>query len=216
MLQISVWKTLYVNLRYLPFSSALKLPIIISRKVYLKQLKGTIHIKAPIKPSMIKIGFDRVGIFDYKTSRTILDIHGLLTFENEAFIGHGSKISVAKTGELTLGHKFSISAESTIVCRKQITFGQNCLLSWDILVVDTDFHGIYSQEDNGHINPDKEIFIGNNVWIGCRSLILKGSRIPSGAVIAAHTTLTGEHQQEGCIYGGSPAKILKEHIYWKL
>ncbi len=66
-------------------------------------------------------------------------INGIINFNGRRNIGHGSKISVGKDGILTFGQNFNITAESSIVCYNNISFGNNCLLSWDILIMDTDF-----------------------------------------------------------------------------
>ena len=65
------------------------------------------------------------------------------------------------------------TAETSIVAFTEIRFGNNCLLSWDILVMDTDFHKLKDEFGN-IINKPRPIIIGDRIWIGCRCLILKG------------------------------------------
>lgn len=208
-------KTIYFNLKYLPFHQAVYLPIFLSRHVYLMNMKGKIVIEGPVKSKQIKIGFKGVGIFDHKRSRSILNIFGDLVFCGEAFIGHGSKISIGKEGKIIFGNNFRMSAESSLASRKGITFGDNCLVSWDTLIIDTDYHKIYD-EDGKQLNENREILIGNNVWIGCRCLILKGAKIPSGCVIGANSVVNArELSGENKIFGGQPVKELKNNITWE-
>lgn len=54
----------------------------------------------------------------------------------------------------------------------------------------------------------KHIYIGDDVWIGARSLILDGVKIGSHAVIAAGAVVTKD-VPEYAIVGGVPAKIIK-------
>lgn len=209
-------KTIFFNFKYFDFETAKKLPVLISNRVILKKTDGKIHINCKsIKTGMIKIGYGSVGIFDPKRSRTIWQVSGNVTFNGSCNIGHGSKISVNNNGTLVLGNKFSISAESSIVCNKKISFGNDCLLSWDILIMDTDFHKILDNA-NEIINKDEEISIGNKVWIGCRCTILKGTHIKDNAVIGANSCLAGK-LVNGCnqIIGGNPPKILRQEIHWK-
>jgi acetyltransferase-like isoleucine patch superfamily enzyme len=117
-------------------------------------------------------------------------------------------------GTLEVGDKFQITAESTIICAKFIKFGDNNLLSWENIVMDTDYHKIYNY-DNQKINENKDIIVGNNVWIGCRNLILKGSLIGNNIVIGSNSTVTGEFLEENLIVAGTPAKVIKENIYWR-
>jgi acetyltransferase-like isoleucine patch superfamily enzyme len=204
-------KTLYMNFKYLKFKQAIKLPIIVSNRVWLKETKGKINIDAPIKFAMIRFGFLNVDIFDKKRSRSIIALSGVIRFKGKAMIGHGSKLCIK--GELILGNNFIISAESSIICYKRIEFGDNCGVSWENLIMDTDIHTI--EKIDGKTNSVREIKFGNNVWIGCRCTILKGSSIDSNVVLAAGSHLHGKINGNNQIVGGNPVSILKTGIAWK-
>ena len=208
------YNTIYLNFKYFSVKEATKFPILVSSKVYLKAAAGQITIDAPIKAGMIKIGFGDVGIFDHKRSRSIWELNGSIVFKGKCSIGHGSKISVGKEGKLVLGDNFTISAESSIVAFSKIEFGSNCLLSWDVLVMDTDFHKI-KDDTNAVINHPKPILIGDNVWIGCRSLILKGTEIPIGCIIGANSVVSKKLESSRSVYAGNPCKVVKENISWE-
>ncbi|RBL93506.1 acyltransferase [Chitinophaga flava] len=206
-------KTIYFNFKYFPFSQAVKLPVWVSRRVYLRDLRGKIKFECPVKPGMVRLGYAGVGIFDHKKSRSIWEVRGEVIFRGKAVIGHGSKISVGENATLILGNNFTISAESTIVTTSKVQFGDNNLLSWDILVMDTDFHTI-KNESGDVINEPKPIIVGDKVWIGCRCLILKGANIPSNCVIGANSVLSKELEKEKSLYAGNPIKHLKEEVIW--
>ncbi len=208
-------RTLYFNFKYLPFNQAIKLPILLSSNLCLKKCSGQIYIDAPVKTGMIQIGFGDVGLFDKKKSRSIWEVSGIVRFKGECHIGHGSKISVGPKGKLIFGKNFLMTAESTIACFHHVEFGDNSLLSWDILIMDTDYHSIID-ESGKVVNPDKPVIIGSKVWIGCRCLILKGTVIPNNCVIGANTTVTGTLEIENALYAGNPCKLLKQNITWKL
>lgn len=208
------YNTIYLNFKYFPFREALKFPILASSKSFLKTTSGQIEVDAPLKTGMIKFGFGEVGIFDNKKSRSIWELNGTIVFKGKCNIGHGSKISVGKNAKLTLGNNFAVSAESSIVSFLEITFGSNCLLSWDILIMDTDFHKI-KDNSNTVINNPKPVIIGDNVWIGCRSLILKGSEIPNGCIIGANSVVSKKLDNERSLYVGNPCKLVKEDVLWE-
>lgn len=207
-------KTLYFNFHYLPFRQAIHFPILVSRKVYLKRPYGKIRLDAPASFGLIRIGFGEVGIFDDRYSRSIWDVSGLVVFKGKTDLGHGSKIAVSKSGVLEFGKDFTITAESTIIAYKNIRFGENCMLSWDVLIMDTDFHRIMDQ--NGSIiNSDVPISIGNNIWIGCRSVILKGTSIPDNVVIGANSQTHNSLDEQHCVYAGNPLRKIKDQINWE-
>jgi galactoside O-acetyltransferase len=54
---------------------------------------------------------------------------------------------------------------------------------------------------------EKPVVIEDDVWIGCRSIVLKGVRIGRGAVIAAGSVVTKDIPA-GAIAGGVPARVL--------
>ena len=208
----SIPKTLRFNFHYFPLKTALKLPVVVSHRTYLRELHGKVELPEKVERAMVKIGFGDVGHYDRKRSRGIWQVSGTVSFGGKASIGHGSKLSVR--GHLSLGKDFNMTAESTIVCAKEIRFGDDCLLAWDILMMDTDEHPLYDRESQ-HINPDKAILVGDHVWIGCKCVLLKGAKVPNHTVLAAgtllKTTFAGEHQ----VIGGNPPTVLKREVRWE-
>ena len=84
-------------------------------------------------------------------------------------------------------------------------------------VRDADGHYIFSNEDlSNRINNDKEVIIGDHVWVGSYSDILKGSQIPNDCIIAYKSCVTKGDSEEKCIIAGVPAKIVKRDISWHI
>ncbi len=208
------FKTLYFNFKYLPLSVAIKFPIWVASNTYIKSAKGVIRISAPIKTGMIRLGCGNIGIFDDKKSRGIWQVAGSLEFCGKARLGHGFKVSVGPSGKIVFGKNFRISAETALVALNEISFGENVLLSWDILVMDNDFHKILNKE-NVQINNPKPIIFGNDIWVGCRSTILKGVTIADNNVIAAGTILSKSIPESGNVVGGNPIGVIKNDIQWQ-
>lgn len=207
-------KSLYFNFKYLPFKDAIKFPFLISKNVFFRQIKGTINIDAPIETGMIQIGYGKIGIFDRKRSRSIWQVSGKVTFKGKAHIGHGTKISVNEDAYLELGDNFTVVAESEIVSQKNIKFGNNVLISWDCLIMDTDFHKIYDQTGK-IINSPEPIIIGQKVWVGCRNVILKGSVISDNSIIGANSFLNKDISNQSGIFVGNPIRFIKGNVIWK-
>ena len=205
-------KTIWINFHYFHFHQAVRFPIFISRRTVFEQLEGSIIIASPIKTGMFLFGYCGVGTQDGFFERTVWKVRGtVIIYGNNIVIGRGSRFVVS--GELSLDNNFTITGRSTIICHKKLIIGENVLISWDVLIMDTDFHRIYDA-NNSFINDDKAITIGDNVWIGCRSTVLKGSVIPRGSIIAAGSIVAGLLESEESIYttGG---RVLKENISWK-
>ena len=208
------FKSLYFNYQYFNFKDAIKLPILINHNVVFKKLKGSIKIESQLYKGVIKIGFPYVGIVNEKYSVSVLEINGDIVFKGNALIGSGSKISVGENGLLIFGDNFVLTAESKIICFKNIIFGDDCLLSWDILIMDTDFHKI-SYNSGEFKECEGKISIGNRNWIGCNTIILKGTVTGNNVVISSFSKLYKDYNASNILISGNPGKIIKDIVEWK-
>ena len=110
--------------------------------------------------------------------------------------------------EIIIGDNTSIGDRTEIHAGKKVEIGSGCNIAWDVCIMDRDYHKFNNTTEE--IRPVK---IGDNVWIGCNSLILKGVTIGNGSVVAAGSVVTKD-VPPGVLVGGNPAKILKEDIFW--
>jgi acetyltransferase-like isoleucine patch superfamily enzyme len=208
-------KTLRFNLTYLPLAQALSLPVVVCHRVHFDRLGGTVRVPAGARMGSIRLGFGEVGIFDRQRRRSVWRVEGNVVFQGSARLGHGSRISVVAGGVLTFGDGFVISAESAIDCRKEVTFGKDVLLSWDVQVMDSDWHYITDQEGTV-LNPDSAILVGDHVWIGSRVLLMKGARIARDSVVAAGSVVTRGTYHANVVLAGIPAREISQGITWSL
>ena len=99
---LSLPKTIWFNLRYLPFKQAIRFPIAVHYNTTVKCRLGGVIVRAKkLSPFMIRIGFHKVPIMPEQ--KNYLDIRGTLMFEGSAHIGRGSRIVVGYGAELVLG-----------------------------------------------------------------------------------------------------------------
>ena len=157
-----------------------------------------------------------MGIFDKSIEKTIWDVHGIVALVGRCHIGHGSRIVVGQDGKLTFGNNFACTSAMSLICFKDICFGSDVLISWETLLMDTDFHHIQEISKDVVSKNTKPITVGNHVWIGCRSMILKGAKIGDESVIAAGSVVTGQYDEHNVLIGGCPSKIIKKGIIWRL
>lgn len=212
--ELSLIKTCYFNIKYFGWRHIFYPYVILSKNVKLYELKGAIKVSQDAKFGTIRIGFHGVGVFDQKFERSIWENSGNVVFGNHVIIGSGVRIS--NHGELFISDNVNITANSTVICYKKITIGKDCMISWENLIMDNDFHKIYY--DTNVINPineAKEIDIGEHSWICCRCLILKGVKLFPNTVVAAGSTISGFKSSKGNIIIGEKGNLIKENIIWK-
>lgn len=215
--KINIAKTIYFNLKYLPFKEAICLPILVYNRTSLLKVQGNIIINDTIRPGILRIGPRSLGTQDIKYARTIWEVSGTLIIFGKTSIGRGCRISIGRNAVLTLGNRFNITGNTSIICQEKITFGNDCLLSWDILIMDSDFHKI-KDKDGIIINRPQPIVIGDHVWIGCRVTILKGVQIGNSNIISANSLLSKSFKENKCIIGGhgKDLQILKKEVNWEM
>lgn len=115
---------------------------------------------------------------------------------------------LAKDARLEIGNDCGLSG--TVICAAQsVIIGKRCLIGADVMIFDTDFHN-HEAEGRRYSPPrweaiSKPVVIGDDVFIGTRSLVGKGVTIGNGAIIAAASVVTSSVPAY-TIYGGVPAK----------
>lgn len=208
---ISMPKTVYFNLRCLPFGTALKLPIYIHYNVKLGEFhKGIIRIDAPVKRFMIKYGVGGVDGVDSQKSQLWLQ-KGTVTFRGTASFAEGC--SIRNNGELNFGDNFGAGKNCFISCTRQIVFGNDILMAWNGTVRDSDGHTVlYEGVPQESFKP---VFIGNHVWLAAETHVLKGVRICDNSIVAYRSLVNKAFDEEGILIGGFPAKKLRENVNWK-
>jgi acetyltransferase-like isoleucine patch superfamily enzyme len=87
-----------------------------------------------------------------------------------------------------LGYKTSVNVASSV------TIGSDCLIAAGCLITDNDGHPLDPErrlrKEVLKAAEVKPIIIEDNVWIGTRSVILKGVRIGRGSVVSANSLVT--------------------------
>lgn len=119
--------------------------------------------------------------------------------------------NVSESGaRLEIGNNVGISG-STIVATTCVIIGDDTIIGSGCLIMDNDSH-ILKYDDRvkkkGTIGK-APIIIGPKVFIGARSIILKGVEIGEGAVVAAGSVVT-KSVEPYTIVAGNPAKYVKK------
>lgn len=128
-------------------------------------------------------------------------------------ISYGSTIEVLESGQLNTGY-FTMNSWSTLIIKKQVNLGQDVMIARRVIVFDSDFHSIVDAKGK-EINYSKEVTIGNHVWIGANSVILKGVRIGENSIVAANSLITKEIANNTLVGEKAECIILKEQIDWR-
>lgn len=118
---------------------------------------------------------------------------------------------VDREAVLTIGDNVGMS-QAALICHKSITIGNNVKIGGGVCIYDTDFHSLdpvirRSSEDLKN-RAEKPVVIGNDVFIGAKSIILKGVTIGENSVIGAGSVVT-KSVPANQIWAGNPAKFIR-------
>jgi acetyltransferase-like isoleucine patch superfamily enzyme len=122
-------------------------------------------------------------------------------------LGRDVFLETCEDGRICLGSHVRINAGCVLVSYDRINIGDHCLIGERVSIRDAD-HGM----EPGELMRLQEhtaapITIGDDVWIGCGAVILKGVNIGSGAVVAANSVVT-KNVPAMAVVAGLPARVL--------
>ena len=98
--------------------------------------------------------------------------------------------------------------------QKHCVIGDYGLFSFGVWIRTADPHIIYDIDTKERTNLSKSIFLGDHSWMGQNVLLLKGTKIGSGSAVGAMGLVGGKTIPSNTIWGGNPAKQLKDNVWF--
>lgn len=206
-------KSLYVNMKVLPFRKAIRIPILLSLKTKI-DIRGGVKIQSEPRFGMIRIGIvdGSEGIITVRRCYFGCDSKSKIIFGGRCSMAPGATLKAIMGGVLFIGNNVTFNYHSTLLCKKSISIGNNVMTGWNILISDGDGHSIIKEKEI--INPPRDIVIGNHVWIGSNSTLLKGCCLGNDSIVGMGSVVTKAFPNN-VIVAGVSAKIVKDNIIWR-
>jgi acetyltransferase-like isoleucine patch superfamily enzyme len=144
-------------------------------------------------------------------------LRGHPAISNEGRLTIGDRVRLVSTvatmelvtlpgGHLEIGNNVFVNYGSSLVASKHVLIGDNCLIGTHVMVMDCDFHRL---EDKEWDTTGQPIILGHKVWLGNRSIVLKGITIGHDAVVAAGAVVTRDVPPRTLV-AGVPARVIRE------
>ena len=110
---------------------------------------------------------------------------------------------------ITIGDKAFIGSGCEFNIRKAIHIGNDALIASGCKFIDHDHGYKLGSAIRVQHGVEAEITIGNDVWLGCNVVVLKGVTIGNGGIVAAGAVVT-KSIPENEVWGGIPARKLSD------
>lgn len=195
---------------------------ILKRLFFLREWQFKLYVFYKIKMHNCKITLGNNILFKSKAIYSFSKFSILILGNNVIFNSHTrynfvgifkpSSIAVLKYATLQIGNNVGFSGVS-LYASKRIEIGNYCQFGGNVCIWDTDFHPLdyYSRRiHNENDIKSKPIIIGNDVFVGANSIILKGTSIGDRSIIAAGSVVTKNIPADE-VWGGNPIKFIRKN-----
>jgi acetyltransferase-like isoleucine patch superfamily enzyme len=164
--------------------SAMKLNATMAfRHMWFNALAGSALVPQPFRWLMWRVGGINVQTMRLFSGVTITGTN--LTIGARTFLNHGVYLD-AGSG--------------------RITIGSDTLVGPQVMILTATHQVVDGRVDHARVSRD--VTVGNNVWLGARSVVLPGVTIRDGCVIAAGAVVTRDCEPGG-MYAGVPARRIR-------
>jgi maltose O-acetyltransferase len=123
-----------------------------------------------------------------------------VNIESKAYFGSGRHISIDDNSGIGLNAYISGS----------VSIGKNVMMGQDVMIfsMDHDFSRTDIPMIDQGFQQEKQVIIGNDVWIGARVIVLPGVSIGSGVILGAGSVVTKDIP-DWAIAVGNPARVVR-------
>ena len=166
-----------ITWRYYVIYFSFKKNIIVGKKT---RIYGLVRFRVP-KDSVLNIGDNVVIKSGFNLNPLSRNIRASIILEPGALVSIGNNTGISS---------------ACIWAKKAIEIGEFVNVGADTIITDCDWHSLNSEirrdplSDLDHAKS-KEVIIGDDVLVGMRSIILKGTTLLNGVVVGAGAVIAG-------------------------
>lgn len=209
--RISIWRTLVLNFGFLPFSQAKRLPIFVYGKLIFTSGGGKIILDCPkeeIRRGMIRLNKTTDASGAPGGDMMLSLKKGCIVFKGEVTICRNSKILVWGGGKLIFGEDTTMGYGFNGASSSLVEIGAHTIMGPDVIITDSDCHFTYCAEKMQVRRNNAPTYIGEYCWLGMRSIIMKGVKLPAYTTVAACSLVNKNvTDKERTLVAGQPAKM---------
>ena len=174
-------------------------------------LEGRLILPRDIRKNMIVINADHE---DYTASsgKAELNIQGTWKLGGGLHIGPDCCIAVADGAFLETGADTYVGRDTQIHCYHHVSIG-NGVFAGEMYVCDSAIHQLFY--DGVEKTMHGQVVIGNGVYLGFRTMLLKGTVIPARSVVGSGAICVSDYSKSGTeklFICGNPAIVKAQDV----
>jgi len=129
-------------------------------------------------------------------------------------IGYENRTSfwIVGNGKISIGEECGIT-NSSLVSFDEIHIGNHVLLGSGVKIYDSDFHSLdyltRRDIDNDNDRKSEPVYLGDDVFVGAGTMVLKGSHIGDRSIIGAGSVVSGNVPSDE-VWAGNPARFIRK------
>lgn len=128
------------------------------------------------------------------------------------------KLRTSCGGRIDIGKMCSLQRDCAIVAsfNARIILGEDCMVSYSVFMRAGNSHNMIDLDTLEHFddNSNRDVILGEHVWVGMRVTLLNGVEIGSGSTVGANSFVCKKKFPNNCCVAGNPARILRERTAW--
>lgn len=150
-----------------------------------------IVLNAPLSICTSKVKGSKAEAYVQLYENSTLIINGRVT------LAYGAMLQAHHDAKITIG-KCAINTWATLIADKEISIGQDCLISRGVTIFDSDFHPVLNEKGE-RANEPAAVILDDHVWVGVKTTILRGVHIKTGAAIGANALVTADVKEKAMV-----------------
>jgi acetyltransferase-like isoleucine patch superfamily enzyme len=115
----------------------------------------------------------------------------------------GVRLECWRDATIRIGDGTYLNRGVEVVAATCVEIGRDCAIGRDVIIMDSDQHAL-----PGEAFAPSPVTIGDRVWVGARTIVLKGVSIGHDSIIGAGSIVTRDIPPS-CIAVGQPARVLR-------
>ncbi|MBR4106531.1 MAG: hypothetical protein IKK52_04440 [Alphaproteobacteria bacterium] len=144
----------------------------------------------------------------FKLGKTIKTIDG-----GHFFIESGGEVCIGDQCELGNSMLWCVVNGDAKGEHHKLVIGDGTHVAKDAIIRTSDGECLIDK-DGKPLSKPQDIIIGKHCWITSRCIILKGTVLPEGSIVAANSLVNKKFTEKNCLIAGCPAVIKKKDVYW--